>query len=86
MDNKYKQLFTELLHTTEILAEKVMDYDKAKEDDKGFEAAQSMRDGYAELADNMKDENYVLTKADYARIAVSVLMIISNIESRIKSQ
>jgi len=39
MDKKYIELFKEIASSTASSAEQVMDYDKAKGDDKGFEAA-----------------------------------------------
>ena len=44
MDKKYLQLLTEIVKTTAILSEKVMDYDHKKNDQKGMETAQLMRD------------------------------------------
>lgn len=89
MHQKYLELFREVVHTTEVLSEKVIDYNKSKNDDKGVETATTMRDDYAKLYDAMRGEAFdpnTLTKSDYAKFLVGVMIVVNNIESRITSE
>lgn len=87
MHKKYIELFKELAHATEIAAEQVMEYDKSKNDDKGYETAKTMRDDYAALYDKIKNETFdgVLTKAEYAKILVGCYVTVGNLQDRIQA-
>jgi hypothetical protein len=84
MDKKYLQLFTELAHAVETLSEQVMEYDRQKNDEKGEQTAQSMRDDYAKLYDKLRGDNVVLTRSEYAKLLVAAYIVVNNIEDRIK--
>lgn len=84
MDKKYLQLFTELAHAVETLSEQVMEYDRQKNDEKGEQTAQSMRDDYAKLYDKLRSDNVVLTRSEYAKLLVAAYIVVNNIEDRIK--
>ena len=86
MDKKYLQLFIELAHAVETLSEQVMEYDRKKNDEKGEQTAQSMRDDYAKLYDKLRSDNVVLTKSEYAKLLVAAYIIVNNIEDRIKGE
>ena len=58
MHQKYIELFKEVTHATEILAEQVMNFDHERKDDKGEATAQSMRDDYAKLYDRMRADDF----------------------------
>ena len=68
MDKKYIELFKELAHSTEVSAEQVAEYDRAKKDEEGEKTALIMRDDYHELYEklNASDFNGILTKAEFA--------------------
>jgi hypothetical protein len=83
MTDKYKELFTELAHTSELLAEHVMEYDHGKNDDKGEQTAQKMRDDFRTLGDKLK-AGETLERADYARLLVGAYTAMNSIEARIK--
>lgn len=87
MHKKYIELFKELAHATEIAAEQVMEYDKSKNDDKGYETAKTMRDDYAALYDKIKNETFdgILTKAEYAKILVGCYVTVGNLQDRIQA-
>lgn len=88
MHKKYIELFKELSHATEIAAEQVMEYDKAKDDSKGYETAQTLRDDFSTLHDKIADEAFQaesLTKADYARLLVGCYIVIGNLQDRISA-
>ena len=55
MDKAYIKLFSELSHTTEVIAEQVMNLDKQKTDTAGETAAKTMRNDYAQLYDKIRD-------------------------------
>lgn len=89
MHQKYVNLFKELTHATEVLAEQVMEYDKKKDDQKGAETAQTMRDDFVKLYDKIRAEDFsanTLTKAEYAKILVAAMIIVSNLETRITNE
>lgn len=87
MDKKYLQLFSELAHAVEVLSEQVMEYDRQKNDTKGEQTAQSMRDDYANLYDKLRDNAEAqITKSDYAKLLVAAYIVVNNIEDRIKGE
>lgn len=85
MHSKYLQLFKELARATAVSAEQVMDYNKSKNDEKGFDVAKTLRDDYEILYDKISAEDFngILTKADFARLAVGSYIITNNINDRI---
>ena len=82
MDKMYISLFTELCNATEITAEQVMDYDKQKEDEKGYEIAEMMRNDYRTLKDKIS-AGESLTKNDFAKLLASVYIVTNNLRDRI---
>lgn len=89
MDAKYIHLFKEIAHATEVMAEKVMEVDRAKNDEKGEQTAKAMRDDFIKLYDKIRADNFnpdSLTKAEYARLLVGTLIVVSNLQERIKSE
>ena len=89
MHQKYVNLFKELTHATEVLAEQVMEYDKKKNDQKGAETAQTMRDDFVKLYDKIRAEDFsasTLTKAEYAKVLVAAMIIVNNLETRITNE
>lgn len=87
MHSKYIDLFKEIARTTSISAEQVMDYDKQKNDDKGYEAAQTLRDDFNVLYDKLRDKDFdgKLEKADFARLLVGVLIIVNQLNDRLNA-
>ena len=89
MNERYIKLFAEIIHTTEVLAEKVMELDHNDNDEKGEQTAKIMRDDFAKLYDKFKSKDFnvnMLTKAECARILVGTLIVVQNIEERIKTE
>ena len=89
MDKEYLQLFIEIVHAAELLAEQVIEYDNSQNDENGAKTAEIMRNDYAKLYDKMRDEKFdftSLTKADYAKFLVAALIVVNNIESKIKNE
>lgn len=87
MDKTYLTLFTELAHTTEILAEQVMENDSKKE--QAVNAAKTMRSDYAQLYDRLRDKNFQessLKREDYAKLLVGAIITAQQIENRIKTE
>ena len=87
MHKKYIELFKELAHATEVAAEQVMDYDKEKNDEKGYETAEILRNDFSTLYDKMKDPAFdgTLSKADYARLLVGTYIVVGNLQDRISA-
>ena len=86
MDNKYITLFKDLAQATASTAETVMDYDRQKNDEKGLETATIMRDDYQNLADKIATtENYVLDKADAAKMLVAAMIQVNQVQDRINN-
>lgn len=89
MHQKYIELFKEITHATEVLAEQVMNFDHEKNDEKGESTAKSMRDDYVKLYDRLRADDFdpvTLTKSDYAKILVGVFIVVNNLETRIASE
>ena len=89
MDKSYIKLFTEIVHTTELLAERVMELNHTQNDTKGEATAKTMRDDFSKLYDKMRDEKFdfnSLTKAEYAKLLVGTLIVVNNIEDRIAGE
>ena len=86
MDNKYITLFKDLAQATASTAETVMEYDRQKNDEKGLETATIMRDDYQNLADKIATtENYVLDKADAAKMLVAAMIQVNQVQDRINN-
>lgn len=87
MQKQYLQLFTELAHTTEIIAEQCMDLDLKDNDSNGMKAAETMRDDYARLYDRMREDDFILeqlTKSDYAKILLGAIIFANQLEKKLE--
>ena len=87
MHDKYITLFKEIVKATTISAEQVMDYDKQKNDEHGYEAADTLHKDFIELYDRMRSENFngQLTKTDFARILVGTLIVMNQLNDRVNA-
>ena len=87
MHKKYLELFKELTRATAVAAEQVMDYDKEKNDDKGFDTAKTMRDDFEALHEKLTAESFDgnLTKAEYAKLLFGCYVIVGNLQDRIEA-
>jgi hypothetical protein len=85
MDNKYITLFKELAQATAASAETVMDYDREKGDEKGLATATSMRDDFQNLADKIAGDPYLMSKGDAGKLLVASMIIVNQLQSRIKN-
>ena len=85
MDKKYVELFKNLAQATAASAEQVMDYDKAQNDEKGFETAKIMRDDFQALAESIDNlgEEYAINKGDVARLLVGAMIQVNQLQDRI---
>lgn len=86
MDKKYVTLFKELARATAVSAETVMDYDKQKGDEKGLQAATSLRNDFQELADIIKDagDDYVPNKLESARLLIGAMIMANQLQNKIE--
>ena len=82
MDKQYMDLFKELARATAVSAEQVMDYDKAQNDEKGFETAKVMRDDYEALYDRLNDD-YSMNRADAAKLLVGIMIQLNHMQDKI---
>ena len=85
MDKKYIELFKSLAQATAVSAEQVMEYDRQKNDEKGLETAQIMRDDFQALTERVGQENYTLSKADAAKLLVGALIQTNQLQDRIEN-
>ena len=85
MDKRYRDLFTLIAQSVANTAEKVMDLHKSNNEEKEYETAQIMRDDYLNLHDKLQEE-VDLTKADYARLLIGTIIIVNQLEGKIKSE
>ena len=83
MDKKYVTLFKDLAQATASSAETVMDYDREKNDQKGLETAQIMRDDFQDLANKIDTTEYIITKSDAAKLLVGAMIITNQLQDRI---
>lgn len=85
MDKKYVTLFKELAQATAASAETVMDYDKEKGDEKGFETARIMRDDFQDLVSRIDVTEYVMSKADAAKLLVGTMIMVNQLNDRMEA-
>ena len=85
MDRRYKDLFLLISQSIANTAEKVMDLHKDNNEEKEFETAQIMRDDYLNLHDKLSETD-ILSKADYARLLVGAIIVVNQIEGKIKAE
>ena len=85
MDKKYITLFKDLAQATASSAETVMDYDREKNDQKGLETAQIMRDDFQDLFARIDVTEYVLSKADAAKLLVGAMIQTNQLQDRINN-
>lgn len=89
MNQKYIELFREIAHNTEIMAERVMEYDKQKNDKEGLKTAETMRNDFSNLYDKIRSDNFkpeTLTRAEWAKILVGSMIVTNNIEQQLENQ
>lgn len=87
MDKSYITLFTELAHATEVLSEKVLELNKEKNNEKGINAASTMREDYANLYDQMRAEDFdptALGRKEYAKFLVGAIIMAQQLEKQIE--
>ena len=82
MKKEYQDLFVEMALSAATLAERVMDYDKKKNDNKGYGVAESMRDDYLELHGRLKDGG-MPTYNDYTKLLAAAYMITNNLQDQV---
>ena len=82
MDESYKKLFIEIDRSAQVLTERVMDYDKSKNDEQGYKTAESMRDDYIKVEDLLKNDK-ALEYNDYVKLLAASYMIANNLQDQI---
>ena len=85
MDNSYKTLFIEMCKSATVLAERVMDYDKKQNDEKGYQTAEMMRNDYQRLSD-LLIAGTELTYNDYVKLLAAGYMVVNNLQSEVEMQ
>ena len=86
MDKKYIELFRNLAQATAVSAEQVMDYDRENDNEKGYKAAQTMRDNFQALTEKLSAaEDYQMTKVDAANLLVGAVITTQQLEDRINN-
>lgn len=83
MNKEYQNLFKELAHAVELLAEQVMEYDHNHNDDEGEKTAQIMRDDFAALTEKFNAEEVALERNDYIKLLTGVYIIVNNLQDKI---
>ena len=84
MDKTYKTLFATIARAIEVNAERVMEVNKQKNDEKGYQTAETMRADYATLYDNLSTDAYQPTKADFARLLIGCSIVVTQLAAKIK--
>ena len=75
MNQTYIQTFIDMARSSEISAERVMDYNHQKNDEQGEKTAEVMRNDYVALGERLKQHEYILTKSDAAKLLVSAYVV-----------
>lgn len=83
MNKEYQNLFKELAHAVELLAEQVMEYDHNHNDDEGEKTAQIMRDDFAALTEKFSADEPALERIDYIKLLTGVYIIVNNLQDKI---
>lgn len=85
MEKAYLDLFKELSHTAEIMAEQVAEYDRNNNDEQGEKTALVMRDDFGKLNDKLSAEDFdgTLTKTEYAKLMVGAYIVVNNLHDRV---
>ena len=84
MDIKYITLFTELAKSSEIIAEQVMELDRAQNDEKGEATAKIMRDDYSKLHHKLANGDSALNKNEFAKLLVAAFITVNTLDDKIK--
>lgn len=84
MNKQYKDLFTLIARTIANLAEQVMNNHIQNNEEKEQKIAETMRDDYLDLIDKIDSES--LVKADFARLLVGTVIIVNQLENKIKTE
>lgn len=85
MDKRYIELFKEIAHATEVLAERVKDVDKTED---ATQAAETLHTDFSNLYDKMRVVDFddtTLTRAEFARLLVGATIVTGNLETQIKN-
>jgi hypothetical protein len=61
-----------------------MEYDRAKDDQKGLETATIMRDDFQDLVSKI-DDGYILNKGDAAKLLVGAMIMANQLQDKIDS-
>lgn len=85
MDKSYIELFKTLAQSTAASAEQVMDYDREQGDEAGLKTATTMRDDFQDLVDRLNGTEYMLTKSDAAKLLVGAMIMVNQIQDRMKA-
>jgi hypothetical protein len=87
MDKKYVQLFKELTRATAVASEQVMDYDKSKNDEEGFKAAQRLRDDYENLNQEIVEggDEWVPDKSQATKLLLASMIQITQLKDKIEA-
>lgn len=86
MNAKYKKLLALMAQTMANTAEKAMEQNKEKGDLAAYQTSMDMRDTHQNLVDKLKNNDYTLTKEDYASLCIAAYVVIQTIETRVKKE
>ena len=84
MDKRFIDLFKELMKTSAVSAETVMDYDEKHNDKDGFAAANQLRDDFLALYDKIND-SFEMTKTDARTLLIGALITVSQLVDKVNN-
>lgn len=85
MDTRFIDLFKEIAHSTELLAEKVSDSEYDNKNEETDKVAVIMRDDYAALYDRLRADGFdpkTLVRTDYAKLLVGTSIVVNNLKGQ----
>ena len=88
MNQKYRELFYLIARSSANIGEQVMNMHLNQHEEIQAQTAEKMRDDFIDLADKFDAKTFdseKITKSDYARLLVGTIIIVNQVENRIKS-
>ena len=85
MNNENLKLFQQIAHSSEVIAEQVMEVNKQNKDDKAYLTAMNMRDTFSTLYDKLRNDNFNdsdLDLKDIAMLHVGAVVLTEQLEKQ----
>lgn len=88
MDKRYIELFKEVAHAAEVLAEKVKDAEYDAKTPEADHAADVLYNDFSQLYDKLRApdlDDTTITRNEFAHLLVGIVIVTGNLENQIKN-